>query len=717
MTDIIDIIEKKSLVGSVGFDQKIECGSLIDPSSVLEHSSVLPEPEIIQSKPDPVIIKPEVKKIKNAKKINKDPDSYIEDISTSKLKKLRDLAADLYYNNGDSGITDNSYDAIEWHLRKRLKKEYSKIETIGATPIERIRIDLPYSMPSLNKVYPDDYVYYGFLKDMPTKGLVWSEKLDGVSGMVVYKDGKPINLYTRGDGVIGGDVKYFIEFIKSSLPDIEYKGVVAIRGEFVIKKDVFKLKYRDLYSNGRSFVVSQINKGFVTDVVKDIDFVTYELIYHEERSQISPKKAMGLLKGYKFKVVRHGLFESNVRMMDITLKYKTRRNDSKYDIDGLVLDYNSKRKIQNVLTNPTYKIAFKMLFKEHLRDSVITDVEWDISRHGRYNPVAIYKPVYINRVRISRATAHNAGHIQQLYMGVGTKVKVTRSGDVIPQIKNVIVDETITPIYPSDYKWHWKGRDIVLDDIENNPRVQQKRILYFFKFLKVPRIGEKTAEYMHDAGFDTIKKIVRSTPKGLTKVHRVGIKTAETIREGISNSIENTPIDHVMSAFTVTNFRIGRLIMKEVFRTFPGILDSSKTEREIKDLLTKKKVRGVGPARIQMISENLPKFREMLMDLDEKGFLKAIKKQNKIAKKLKKDGYDQKIEYNNFVFSGFSSDTPYYLQDRIFNNFGELKTSVNEDTDFLIVKSAMYITPKVLSAQNHNVPIYTIKEFEDYLKT
>ena len=125
--------------------------------------------------------------VKDYKIINDDPDDYIEKLDTVQLRNLRDVAAHLYYNVGDSGIEDNSFDAIDYHLRKRLKKEYDVREPIGAIPIEKLRVDLPYALPSLNKVKPDEKAYAQFLGSTPAKGLIWSDKLDGVSGMVVYE--------------------------------------------------------------------------------------------------------------------------------------------------------------------------------------------------------------------------------------------------------------------------------------------------------------------------------------------------------------------------------------------------------------------------------------------------------------------------------------------------------------------------------------------------
>lgn len=651
--------------------------------------------------------------VKDYELINEDPDGYIQDLSDEELKQLRDLAAHLYYNIGDSGIDDNSFDAIEYWLRKRMKKEYMKVEAIGAVPIEKLRVDLPYPMPSLDKVKPDERAYTDFLKEAPGKGIIWSEKLDGVSALVVYNSGYATNLYTRGDGEIGGDISYLLEYLEFPR-GIEHREILAVRGELVVKRSVFREKYRDIYSTARSFVVSQTNKGYVTVAASDIDFVAYEVVnYGVANQDIDPQKDMAFMTLQGFKVVQHGTFSKDVLMLDITLTYKERREESEYDIDGLVLDHNFKRRVANVAENPEYKKAFKMQFDEQLRSTVVEDVDWDISRHGRYNPVAVYKPVYVDHVRISRATAHNAAHVRDWNMGRGTVIKVTRSGDVIPQIKDVIMNYDIEIIYPDDtYSWYWKSRDIVLEEIDENPRVKQKRILHFLQVVEVIGVGEKTVEKMFDKGFDTIKKILDASADDLTKVRGIGKVTAKKIKENLNKAMGTTPVDRFLAALTITDFKVSRKLVKEVLRTFPTIIDVNRTAKETEAILKKKKIKGIGPKRIQMISEQFPEFRKMLMELDAEGIQKAIEHQKELAERLKREGYNPKINGKTFVFSGFKK-TPYDLEDYIFNNMGEVGSSVTSGTTAVIAYTNTLVTPKILAARGFNVPIYTQQEFRE----
>ena len=133
------------------------------------------------------------KYFEDAGKINDDPDSYIEkyplgggkSMPTDVLLKMVKLASYLYYNYDGGGLDDNAFDALEYHLNKRLKLRGRRYEKIGAPPIEKIRVNLPFPMASLNKVKPGSRELMDFLA-LPdaTQGLSWSLKLDGVSGLV-----------------------------------------------------------------------------------------------------------------------------------------------------------------------------------------------------------------------------------------------------------------------------------------------------------------------------------------------------------------------------------------------------------------------------------------------------------------------------------------------------------------------------------------------------
>ena len=125
-------------------------------------------------------------------------------------------------------------------------------------------------------------------------GYVISAKLDGVSGLFSNEGGIP-KLFTRGNGKIGQDISHLIPYLKLPL-----KPNVTIRGEFIIKKDVFDHFYKDKFSNPRNFVSGVINSKTISkSKINHIDFVAYEVIIPE----LHPKDQMEFLKALEVNVV------------------------------------------------------------------------------------------------------------------------------------------------------------------------------------------------------------------------------------------------------------------------------------------------------------------------------------------------------------------------------------------------------------------------------
>nr|QBK87272.1 MAG: NAD-dependent DNA ligase [Marseillevirus LCMAC201] len=648
--------------------------------------------------------------IPEAIEINEDPDKWIKGIKINELEKLVKYASYLYHNYDSGGLTDNSFDALEYHLNKRLKTKGRKWEKIGAEPVEKLRTLLPYPMASLDKIKPGMPALLTYLAKTKEYGMVWSGKLDGVSGMVIYKSGEIAGVYTRGNGEIGGNVTYLKDYIKFPQPTHNY---FVVRGEFILSKKVWEEKYKGSYANARSFVSAKINTGYISPVLPDIEFVAYQIVDWLEKEPPPPSQAFKILQEQGFTVPEYGVFKkgSDLLAFDVITKYKNQREQSIYNIDGLVLALDIPQPLKQ-LSNPEYAKAFKMTLEEQLRNSKVTNVDWNITRHGRYFPVAIFESVYVDGVRLHRASAHNAVHVIDWRMGKGTKIIVTRSGDVIPAIKDVTVDEKIKPILPGDdYSWHWSdsGKDILLDDIEGNPQVQIKRITHFFVTIQTPQLGEGRVNRLYDNGMTTLKSIASATPADFKKIKGFGDKLSKTIYENIHNTMRKTRMDRYFVAITTFKTQIGRTLLKHVIRNYPGILTAST--KEIVDHLTKHKILGIGPKRKQVLSESIPQFRKILMDLNKADIEYALKYQEERLYKLKNKGYNTKVKGMTFVMTGFLSTPDYDLEDYIWDHWGEMASTVTSKTTAVISANVANITGKMLKANELAVPVYSIQEF------
>ena len=633
--------------------------------------------------------------------INEDPDKWIKGVKTSDLESLVEYASYLYYNYDGGGLTDNSFDALEYHLNKRLKTKGRRWEKIGAEPVEKLKTKLPYPMPSLEKIKPEMSTLFTFLSQSKESGMVWSGKLDGVSGMVVFKGKKIEGIYTRGNGEIGGDVTYLKDYITLPKPTYEY---LVVRGEFILSKRVWEEKYKGSYANARSFVSAKINTGYISAELPDIQFLAYQIIDWSEKHTPPPSQAFKILQEQGFTVPENGVFET-VLVFDVITKYKDQRETSDFNIDGLVLVLNRAGAIAK---------AFKMSLEEQKRRTRVLNVDWNITRHGRYFPVAVFESVYVDGVRLHRASAHNAAHVNDWYMGKGTQIVVTRSGDVIPTIKDVTVNEKILPILPGgEYTWHWSdsSKDILLDDIEGNPEVQIKRITHFFTTIQTPQLGEGRVRKLYGAGYDTLKSITSASVADLKKIKGFGDKLSRTIYDNIHNTMRKTRMDRYFVAITTFKSKVGRKTLKTVIRQYPGLLTASS--KEITQHLSQKKnkIPGIGPAKIKSLAESVPKFRNVLLNLDRQDIKYALKHQEQSLEELYKSGYNTKIKGKTFVTTGFIGGPDYDLEDYIWDHWGELASTVTTNTTAVISANVANITGKMLKANELHVPVYSIKEF------
>ena len=149
--------------------------------------------------------------------------------------------------------------------------------------------------------------------------------------------------------------------------------------------------------------------------------------------------------------------------------------------------------------------------KNEIAETTILDVLWKKSRHGLLKPRIQYTPVNLCGATLQFATAFNAKYVKDNNIGPGARIKITRSGDVIPYITEVLkgADE---PKFP-DYKYEWSktGVDIKLsdNDLKKDSTIKLRKIVDFFKVLGIQGLKEKTVQKIYDAGYNNIKIINR----------------------------------------------------------------------------------------------------------------------------------------------------------------------------------------------------------------
>lgn len=410
------------------------------------------------------------------------PDKYTIIINLKKytdiIRKINELSKldkinlffilNYYYHiDGESLIEDSTFD--------RLIKDFPEYDI----DIFNNKTELPYPMPSLKKIYPENKkLLMDNLKKFPNYTINISSKLDGVSCLLV-KNKDIIDIYTKGKENIGRKINHILKYINIST--ITPKRIV-LRGELIIKKE--NNKYFNIKTSLRSQVIGLINKKNLNkNLLKYIDLVFYEVKY----PLISKFDQLNLIDKLKLNVVKNTNIdiskEQNIIKHLIQI-YKKFSDDDIYEIDGLVIsDSNTIIKDSN-----DYIFAFK--FNTIYGISKVVNIQWIISKDYKYIPTIIIEPVILDKIRVSKISGFNASYIVKNQIGIGAEIKIKYSGNVIPTLDNVIKPNKNIPV-PCDVVWDKNKIHL----ISNNTDIIEslaKQIEKFYIVFRIKSFAHKT---------------------------------------------------------------------------------------------------------------------------------------------------------------------------------------------------------------------------------
>lgn len=473
---------------------------------------------------------------KNIEKIKKNP-TYVNKLDTKKIVKILKYASDIYYSTNEPIFSDKIYDIIlDILYKKDPNNKYLKI--IGSSLNKINKVKLPFYMPSLDKIKLNNKWIQTY------KGPYHiSDKLDGVSGLLHYKNNK-INLYTRGDGSNGMDISFLLDDIKG----IKKTKDISIRGELILeKKDVSK----DM-KNGRNTVSGIVNSkksNYNKNIAKKIKFVAYEILHPKYKVS----EQFNILKKLDF----YTPFNKLVKKISIDYLNKLlleRRNKSLFDIDGLVVKDN-KNHIVVKGENPKYAFAYKI--NDKIKQTKVIDIIWDISKDKILVPVILFEKIQLGGVDIQKTTGFNAKFVKDNLINKGSVINIVRSGEVIPYINNIITKSKDWLKPNINYKWSETNVNIVavFDNKKDSKIYQQKYeivlIKNFFSVLKAPNISIGIITKLYNNKYNTIKKILNMKITDFLKINGIKDKMANKLYNSIQTSMKNVNLSTLMVATNI----------------------------------------------------------------------------------------------------------------------------------------------------------------------
>jgi DNA ligase (NAD+) len=357
------------------------------------------------------------------------------------MRRISDLAdrleaASAAYYNGTPTMSDADFDALENELRK-LDPHNPVFAKIGA-PVDSgwTKVRHPIPMGSLEKAQTEGE-FLGWAQNKPN-ALFLSEKLDGISILLTYLEGKLVRAVTRGDGTEGEDITRNVRVMQGVPAEIPYVDEVHIRGEIVCTKADFA-KFFQGESNPRNTASGTSKRQSGWQKCRHLTVLVYNVVFPDGSVKLTYREGeFYWLQGQGFQTPV-GQVVSPLSAVQVYKHYiATLREKAPYDIDGLVIEVDGTQARAALGATPNGmnpKGAVALKFPHDQKRTILRDIVWQVGNSGRVTPVAIFDEVELAGARVKQASLHNVARLNKLKLYKGCEVLVSRRNDVIPFVE------------------------------------------------------------------------------------------------------------------------------------------------------------------------------------------------------------------------------------------------------------------------------------------
>lgn len=580
----------------------------------------------------------------------------------------------LYHDLGQPEVSDKEYDLLKSKARE-LYPDDPYFGVVGTGPSTK-KVKLPFVMGSLTKA-KNDGTLDEWLRRHPNDTFIVTPKLDGVSILVNYKNGKVHKAYTRGDGTYGNDIT---DKARIFLNPIECDEDVWLRGECLLIGDIHKSLGFKTRRNG---VAGILNRKDVENA-EHVHTIFYEVLsYHP--TCLDRYLYLGSIIDEK-NMVPYTVesYKDEDKFTDIL---RTLKAENVYDIDGLVLEINNSEREDALY--PENKVAYKV--NEESIDCKITDIVWNTTRTGRVVPVVHIEPTEISGVTVSKATGFNADFVRNNGLNIGAVVGIYRSGDVIPYIDNV-TEASETPLLPDvctscGTALIISGVDLFCSNMDC-PAQKYYRVEYFLRTLGAENITEKTLRKLQ---CDSIEKAYELNVFEIGMIEGFGIKRGEQVVSEINKTLKPTP-HALLAAFGLPG--IGKEVSKIILKSYDFEEIWTLSVSQLTSL------QGIGSVLARNFTEKINDFEPLYGYLVDKG-MKWLTASNT-------------LRGNTFTLTGSGPVKRDALVGMIEANGGFVK-GISKKVDYLVVADINTTSSKAKKARSYGIPLITYEELLERL--
>lgn len=608
-------------------------------------------------------------------------------------KNLWLAASESYYNRGKSRVkmSDSAFDSLNAEIERQDPKWIGAQKAGPRVANKKTEITLSQFMPSLSKFYPEKIEKR--LAKMGQDLALIMDKLDGSALQLVYERGVPMQLVTRGDGTLGGDISFLIKYL--NIPQkIQTKTRMVLRCEAVMKVRTFAAKYSKDYENARAVVNGWLNRMKPAAGLKDVDVVILGWYGNPMQQSLKDLKVMG------FSVVAHSVLKKD----QVTKVLASRRKTSVYDMDGLVVCEPQAVLSYANADKPKWVFAYKE--NESVADATkaeVVDVLWQDSRHSTLVPKIQIKPVRLGGTTVTFATCHNAKWMIDRGIGPGAIIQIVRSGDVIPKIVGVV-----TKAKPKPPSVPYEVKGVHFKALIRSKEADVRAIHKFMTVMGIEFLAQKTIAKLYDAGLTTVHDYLGDYANRFTRINKSGeVGDAMAIKIYKEFGRVFTPgvlLRDLMVASNTFDPGLGERKLKMIeacYKIEPNVLASLVKADANKQWRMMIEVPGYSEKTANLVIEGMPKFRQWLKET-----LKYIKVRKPVAivKTQKKGPLSGKL----VSFTSYrSAEQEQWLTDQ-----GAEVISLGAKTQILLYKEGAKFTDKIDKARAKGIRVVTFEELK-----
>lgn len=635
-------------------------------------------------------------------------------------------ASQAYYNGEAELMSDYEWDS-KFDQLKLLEDETGIV--LPDSPTNKVSEDSisgkkePHEFPALSLAKTKSVAD---LEKWASNKPIWiSWKLDGLTLVATYDDGKLTKIVTRGDGHIGTNITHLAPAIKGVLPKISEKGHLVIRGEAVISYEDFNnflLETESDYANPRNLASGSLTLKDVDEVkLRHIQWIPFTLVYSDQEI-LSWGQRMDYLEKLGFQTVEHRFIENptsvNIQEKIDEFTQKVTHKKQPFPVDGLVITYDDTQYAStgSVTGHHATRAGYAFKWQDEYAETVLDHIEWSCAA-STISPVAVFQPVELEGTTVQRASLCNISECERLGIGdAGTKLQVIKANKIIPKVIKITEKVGVLNI-PDKCPVCGAEAHVVLSESGtkklhcSNADCTAKQLKKFARFvskdgINIDGISEQTVStfinhgWIRDyADFYHLKDFAHQ----ITSLDGFGKKSVSKLLESIEKS-RNTDSRHLLYALSIPlcGFDVAKRLLSKY--TFKELMETAKTSL-FDDVFAS--IDGIGP-------EKSARFVNWFKD--DKNYLKVSNLLKELdVKEVEVAEVGTKCAGQTFVITG---DVYHYknrneLKAYIESQGGKVTGSVSKSTTYLINNDAESQSSKNKKAHQLGISIITEEQFRE----